>query len=74
MKCSNDLINEVFALAKEMLALSLEGTQSANDDGCRLLFSVLGDCAYRIKMEAEREKKSHILQGKWHESIIPDKR
>lgn len=68
MKCSNDLIQEVFALARQMIILSDEGNATANDDGCRLLFSILGDCAYKIKMAAKREKKSHQEKGKWEES------
>jgi len=70
MKCSNDLILEVFALAQQMITLSHEGTTLANDDGCRLLFSILGDCAYKLKMEAEREKKNHQKKGKWQEEPL----
>jgi len=70
MKCSNDLILEVFALARQMITLSNEGTALANDDGCRLLFSILGDCAYKLKMEAEREKGNHQAKGKWHQEPL----
>lgn len=67
MKCSNTLIQEVFSLARKMIILADEGNAAANDDGCRLLFSILGDCAYKIKMEAQREKEMHQLKGKWTE-------
>ncbi len=64
MKCSNTLIKEVFELTRKMIILADEGNAAANDDGCRLLFSVLGDCAYKVKMEAQREKESHQKFGK----------
>lgn len=69
MKCSNDLIREVLALTRQMIILSDEGTASSNDDGCRLLFSILGDCAYKIKLEASKERESHKVKGKWDETL-----
>ena len=67
MKCSNTLIKEVFSLARQMIILADEGNAAANDDGCRLLYSILGDCAYKIKMEAQREKETHQIKGKWRD-------
>ena len=64
MKCSNDLIREVFTLSQQMISLSDEGTALANDDGCRLLYSIVGDCAYKIRMEAKREKENHQKKKK----------
>ena len=64
-KCTNGLIKEVFDLSRQMIILADEGNAVAQDDGCRLLFSVLGDCAYKLRMEAQREKEAHISTGKW---------
>ncbi len=70
MKCSNELIREVFKLTRKMIILADEGSAVANDDGCRLLYSILGDCAYKVRMEAQREKESHQKNGKWEEENV----
>ncbi|MCK5340639.1 MAG: hypothetical protein KAJ60_06165 [Desulfobulbaceae bacterium] len=57
MKHEKELIEEVLRLVREMIILSDEGHAAAEDDGCRLLYSILQDCAYRIKMEAEQARK-----------------
>jgi len=62
MKRANDLISEVVALTRQMIILSDEGNAIADDDGCRLLFSVLADCAYKVRNQAEREKEAHQRQ------------
>lgn len=52
-------IQKVIQLSREMLILADEGQAAANDDGCRLLFGIVQDCAYKIRLEAEREQRSH---------------
>ena len=65
MKQCNILITKVQGLVGKMISLADKGYAAASDDCCRSLFSVLQDCAYRIRMEADREKKAHIRAGKW---------
>jgi hypothetical protein len=67
MKCSNTLIKEVLGLTRQMIILADEGNVAASDDGCRLLYGVLGDCAYKIKTMALKEKENHLAKGKWDE-------
>lgn len=52
-----------------MIILADEGQAGAEDDGCRLLFGVLQDCAYKVRMEAEREKEAHRKNGSWEDDI-----
>lgn len=49
-----------------MIILADQGLAAAKDDGCRLLYSVLQDCAYKIRMEAEKEKERHLQAGRWN--------
>lgn len=65
MKADNECIQQVFALARQMIILADEGQAAAADDGCRLLFAVIQDCAYKIRLAAEREKEAHQEQGGW---------
>ncbi|MCK5404955.1 MAG: hypothetical protein KAI75_06970 [Desulfobulbaceae bacterium] len=57
MKHEKELIEEVLRLVREMIILSDEGHAAAEDDGCRLLYAILQDCAYRIKMEVEQAQQ-----------------
>jgi len=50
-----------------MIILADQGLAAAEDDGCRLLYSVLQDCAYKIRLEAEKERDRHRETGKWEE-------
>lgn len=65
MKQENELIKKVFDLVREMIILADEGQAEAKDDGCRLLYGVLQDSAYKIRHEAEREKEAHVRAGNW---------
>ena len=65
MKESNVLIKRVLQLAREMIILADEGQAVADDDGCRLLYGVVQDSAYKIRMEAEREMQAHRHDGCW---------
>ena len=67
MKQSNELIKEIISLTRQMIILADEGHANANDDGCRLLFSVVQDCAYKIRSNAEQEREKHRLSGRWDE-------
>lgn len=65
MKQSNALIKQVLTLVREMIIIADEGQAVAEDDGCRLLYGVIQDSAYKIRMEAEREKEAHRKAGTW---------
>jgi len=62
-------ILRVLQLAREMLIIADQGQAVAVDDGCRLLYGVIQDCAYKIRLEAEREREAHHRRdGGWEES------
>ena len=61
----NLLIKETLELARQLIILADEGDAHSTDDGCRVLYGIVRDCAYRIRSEAERERESHKAQGRW---------
>ena len=61
----NEHIKETLKLVRRLIIQADEGERDSKDDGCRLLYGVIRDCAYKIKYEAERERKSHQLNNKW---------
>lgn len=65
MRQDNANIRKVMQLARELLILADEGQAAARDDGCRLLFGVVQDCAYKIRLEAERsaQRISEVANG-----------
>ena len=65
MKSYNECIKRVLELAREMITLADEGQAAAEDDGCRLLYGVLQDCAYKLRKKAEEEKATHCRSGRW---------
>ena len=67
MKQYNQCIKNVLELVREMIILADEGQDAAEDDGCRLLYGVLQDCAYKLRKIAEEEKESHCRSGKWED-------
>ena len=48
-----------------MIILADDGQLAAEDDGCRLLYGVLQDCAYKLRKKAEEEKAAHSRSGRW---------
>lgn len=50
-----------------MIILADDGQLAAKDDGCRLLYGVLQDCAYKLRKQAEEEKAAHTRAHKWDE-------
>jgi len=52
-------------VSREMIILADEGQAAAEDDGCRLLYGVLQDCAYKLRQKAEAEKAAHCRSGRW---------
>ena len=61
----NEHIKETLELVRSLIILADEGERDPRDDGCRLLYGVIRDCAYKIKNEAEREKFAHQTNKKW---------
>jgi hypothetical protein len=61
----NKHIKEALDLVRRLIILADEGEQHSDDDGCRLLYGVIRDCAYKIRNEAEREKNAHKINNKW---------
>ncbi|MDA8165298.1 MAG: hypothetical protein M0017_09765 [Desulfobacteraceae bacterium] len=59
MDRTDDLIQRLLRLSREMIILADQGQAAAPDDGCRLLFGVLQDCAYKLRQAAERERGAH---------------
>jgi hypothetical protein len=62
---SNRNIREVLAKARELTILADEGEAASQDDGCMVLFSVVRDCAYKLRGRAEQERDAHRLKGIW---------
>ncbi len=69
MKSYNECIKRVMELAREMIILADDGQAAAEDDGCRLLYGVLQDCAYKLRKKAEEEKLAHCRTGRWDGEI-----
>jgi hypothetical protein len=63
-------IQEALKLARELLALSARGEAEAPDDGCRVLYGIVMDCAHKIRSSAERERDAHRDLGLWEEVSV----
>ncbi len=63
MTDQNKYIREALELAKKLTILADEGEFDCQDDGCRVLFAVVRDCAYKIRIQVERERRDHKLKG-----------
>lgn len=64
MKKNNENLMQVLKLVQDMMTLADQGLSAAEDDGCRLLYGVVQDCAYKIRQQAKREEKKHLVTGK----------
>jgi hypothetical protein len=62
----NERIRQALEHARQLTILADEGELCCRDDGCAVLFGVIRDCAYRIRAQAESERDSHKMQGRWH--------
>lgn len=69
MKSYNDCIKDVLELSRQMIILADEGQMVAEDDGCRLLYGVLQDYAYKLRRKADEEKEAHARAGRWDEDL-----
>ncbi len=66
----NKHIRESFEMARKMIILADEGDLDSEDDGCRVLYGVVRDCAYKIRAQAEREREEHRKKGSWDETEV----
>ena len=65
MKSCNENIKKALAMSASLLELADQGDMDREDDGCGVLYGVVRDAAYKIREQAEKEKKNHIQQNKW---------
>ena len=68
MRKCNEHILEALELARRLTILADEGEEAAEDDSCLVLYGMIRDCAYRIRQQAESERKAHIARGIWDEA------
>ena len=61
----NKHIKQALELTRRLIILADEGEADSLDDGCIVLYSVIRDCAYKIRTEAEREREVHKAKGMW---------
>ena len=59
MKDYNENVDSMVSLADEMIELADKGLAECHDENCVSLFGLAKDCAYRIRMVAERESRVH---------------
>ncbi|MDD5596697.1 MAG: hypothetical protein PHV82_02050 [Victivallaceae bacterium] len=60
----NKHIRETLDYVRSLIILADDGERDSEDDGCRLLYGVVRDCAYKMKYEAERERDVHQQNNK----------
>ncbi|UCD84797.1 MAG: hypothetical protein JSU92_01015 [Deltaproteobacteria bacterium] len=56
---SNQHISKVLEMARKLIILADQGDLDSEDDGCRVLYGIIRDCAYKIRIQAEREREIH---------------
>ena len=64
-RACNTHIRKALNVAKRLTVLADQGEAKSEDDGCVLLYSVIRDCAYKIRAQAEREREAHKALGVW---------
>ena len=63
----NNHIRKALEMARQLIILADQGDLDSEDDGCRVLYGVVRDCAYKIRAQAEREREAHKLKGLWND-------
>ncbi|MBZ0263401.1 hypothetical protein K8I28_01920 [bacterium] len=61
----NKNIQEVIRLTREMMVLADQGDTYREDKSCGVLYGLLRDAAYKIRMAAENERQKHKSGGIW---------
>ena len=67
---SNQHIREVLEMARQLIILADQGDLDSEDDGCRVLYGVIRDFAYKIRARAEQERETHKKKGTWDDKEI----
>lgn len=65
MRPCDQHIKKTLQLADQMMHLADCGDADREDVGCGVLYGILRDAAYKIKKQAEAEKKAHMAKGWW---------
>lgn len=65
MRPCDQHIKKTLQLADQMMDLADCGDADREDVGCGVLYGILRDAAYKIKNQAEAEKKAHMAKGWW---------
>jgi hypothetical protein len=65
MKSCNENIKKALAASASLMDLADKGDMDREDNGCGVLYGVVRDAAYKIREQAEKEKKNHIQLNKW---------
>ena len=55
----NKHILRALETAKTLMDIANKAEAASDDDGCRILFGVMRDCAYKIRKQAECEYEAH---------------
>jgi hypothetical protein len=66
----NKHLKKTIQIAHQLIDLAEKGEAESKDNGCAVLYGVVRDCAYRIRMEAERERTAHEALGDWEEDRL----
>ena len=66
----NKYILKALEVAKALMDTANKGEATSDDDGCRILFGVMRDCAYKIRNQAERECQVHKAKGNVQKVIL----
>ncbi len=64
-RSTNDNLDKLVALTREMIALADEGDRDRDDTSCGIIYGILRDSAYRLRKLAQQECEKHRQQGKW---------
>jgi hypothetical protein len=67
MKPCDETIKKTLVLVKQMLLLADEGDAVREDVSCGVIYSVMRDSAYKIKVLAEKEREAHKRKGWWND-------
>lgn len=60
---NNKNLQEAVRLVKKLIILADKGEMESRDDGCRILYGVMRDCAYKIRAQVKRESEEHRKRG-----------
>lgn len=67
-KPCDENIKKTIELVTAMIELANQGDMDREDTGCGVLYGILRDSAYKIKIIAGQEKEAHIKKGWWKDT------